>query len=346
MYNLVYAFFAIVLLGCSKNKLLHHLLMLFLAFLFSTRGMDVPDTEGYMRRYDEVFLYFANENIELGLTTLCFISNNLIGLSFSTFLFIVTLLLMELWYFVSCKLFPNSQVGMLFLLFMSFFGFFYLGIVFANGIALIICYAAFAILQTKKRNALFYCCGLLILATLFHKSSVLFFVIIPLMRVKLSNGRIMFWFIFSLFLLVTSNISIINNVLTALQNYSEDFNEYNNYESEKAGKLFNITFLMEFVITILAIYSRSKIRKDIRDKYDMYLKLVLVGFTIYCIFWTYNGVTRISGLFYFYSSIIIYMHIYENSRIRNRVTKNFIAVIASILLFVVLIYSQSGLLYY
>ena len=148
------------------------------------------------------------------------------------------------------------------------------------------------------------------------------------------------WLCISVLLLFTSSMSILNNILSVFESYSEDYKEYSNYSEEKGGSFLTITLLMDIVIIATVIYGRSFVEKS------FYLKMVMIGFSLYCMFWKLTGVTRLSGLFFFYSFILFYMLIQNNATNYSKDKRTVLTIYVSFFYFFVLVYSQSGLLAY
>lgn len=347
MSNLIIAYLLVLCGGLTRNKYVHQPLILFLAYFFSTRNENVPDTLNYLYKYEHSLVLMVNENLEFGMSLLSYISNDLFAISFSNFIFILTLVLLELWYWTSNRLFPKGHIGHMIILFMSYFGFFYLGITLANAIALIICYTAFSIIVGNRKHSLLYGCILISIGMIFHKSSILFLLAIPIVKLRFSNQTIFLWIFASLFLASINFLPIMDNVLKFVQDYVSDFEEYSNtYEEKKQGSLLTITFLMDLIITVIALIGKKYVVVEKQQIYSNYLNIVLIGLSLYCVLWKSGGITRIAGVFFFYSFILFYLLIHHNKHNFRPLQKAFFTIGVSIFYIFVLLYSQSEILNY
>ena len=96
MSNLIIAYLLVLCGGLTRNKYVHQFLILFLAYLFSTRNENVPDTDNYMFHYENALVELMDVTGDIGMVALNYLFNNILDLPFSVFLFVLTFFLMEI----------------------------------------------------------------------------------------------------------------------------------------------------------------------------------------------------------------------------------------------------------
>ena len=148
--KLIVVYIFSIFLFRSKGKGLHHVAILILSALFSMRGITVPDTEPYMDIYKAGSNYIG---IEQGFLWLCDYFNSW-GASFPVFVFFLSIVMLEMWYYCSCKIFGKNSVGVMAIMMLSYFGFYFYGIVLRSAIAITLCYFGITILFSVKRKLL------------------------------------------------------------------------------------------------------------------------------------------------------------------------------------------------
>ncbi len=347
MPNLIIAYLLILFGGLTRNKYLHQFLILFLAFFFSTRNENVPDTENYLFHYDNALVELMDVTGDIGMVALNYLFNNILNLPFSVFLFILTFLLMEICYYATKRIVSSQYVGMVFLLFMSFYGFFYFGIVIRNGVALALSYFSISFLITNESWKKIKFVGVMLLALLFHKSAILLFPILLLINMKMTYYRAIIWFVFSLLLIGLGSVSIVSDSLKLLESVDTySYDRYNAYTDETTTKLFTATYIMDFFITIISIWGLRFVRNDIRQKYELTLKVILLGFSVYCLLWQLPGISRIAGMYFFMSSIAFYIFVYCNKFRLSIAMKKSLTLMISLSYFASLIIIQKYILNY
>lgn len=347
MSTLIYAYIATLIGGMPRNKYVHHLLILFLAYFFSTRNENVPDTENYMFHYENALVELMDVTGDIGMVALNYLFNNILSLPFSVFLFALTFLQMEICYFATKRIVPSQHIGIVFLLFISFYGFFYFGIVIRNGVALALCYLALSFLITNEKWGKVKFVGVMLLALLFHKSTLLLLPILLLTNMKMTYHRAMIWFVISLLLIGVGSVSIVGSslkLLGSVDTYSYD--RYSAYAEDATTKLFTATYIMDFFITVISIWGLHIVKNEIRQKYEMILKVILLGFSVYCLLWQMPGISRIAGVYFFMSSIVFYMFVYWNKFRTSMAMKKSLTLMISLSYFVSLIIIQKYILNY
>ena len=346
----IFLFYILAVITCIiRNKWVIHAVIIGFAYLFSTRNDNVPDTENYINIFEDATWYILNGTGDIGFSLLNLVSHDFLHLTYPVFLFILTFLLMEFWLYSTKKLFPNGRYGVLFLLFISYFGFFYLGITIRNAIALILCnHAVVCYLCRDKKKILFFSIWV-ILATLFHKTSIIFFVLIPFLRMRIKPIILIFILLFSTTFAIFNNIPVVKTILETISSYTDGYDKYSEYTNDKVvTKFLTVTFLMELVISIAVIWGYYSVRLSKRSMYlyMTYSKFVLFGLVIHLALWTMPVVTRLSREFIFFSSVIFYLQLFHNQAKMGINTRYICTVLISLAYFVVLIYAESSILNY
>lgn len=339
----LYIIFLLVV-SYKENRQLRHLSFLVTAMLLSVRPDDVPDTDNYIRIFENPFDPMENGWGDIGYSILNYFCHDLLSLNFSLFFFLLIFLLLELWYISTKRIFPCEKYGILFLFFMTYFGLFYMGITIRNGIALIICYLAFSlkVLNTKKKS--YWAVLIIIFGATFHKTAILFLLVLPLLKFDLKKEWKYAIILLSLALTQLSKVSIVGNVINFISIYTNQFDKYNLGDTvDGPVKIFSVTFIYELLITMAAVYFHRFVSERKLHVYNMFSNLMLVGFFLQCLLWQVPSITRLSRMFFFYSFVIFYAIIFCNDKLSSA-KKNRYAFLVAILNFGVLCYTESTIL--
>ena len=138
MFNIIWVFIALIILSTFKKRIWLHIGFLILAYMFSTRPFDIPDTDMYLRDFEDPYVEYIQNSLEPGFWSLDVFFGHLFPISFNQFLFVLTLFMMELWYYTTKRILPYACFGFCFLIFMSYNGFFYFGVTLKNAMSLVI----------------------------------------------------------------------------------------------------------------------------------------------------------------------------------------------------------------
>lgn len=347
MSNLIIAYLLVLCGGLTRNKYVHQFLILFLAYLFSTRNENVPDTDNYMFHYENALVELMDVTGDIGMVALNYLFNNILDLPFSVFLFVLTFFLMEICYYATKRIVLSQHIGIVFLLFMSFYGFFYFGIIIRNGVALTLCYLALSFLIRSEKWGKLKFVGVMSLALLFHKSSILLFPLLFLVNMKMTYNRAVIWFLLSLLMIGLGSVSMVSSSLKLIEGVdSYSYDRYSSYTEDSTTKLYTATFIMDFFITIVSICGQRIVKNDVRQMYEFVLKVILLGFSMYCLLWQLPGISRIAGMYFFMSSLVFYIFIYWSKYKVSNALKNSLTLIVSLSYFISLVIIQKYILYY
>lgn len=152
---LVVATLIIIILATNNSTIKNQAVILLLCCLFSTRSMEIADTENYL----DIFNYNLDDSLmqyETGFRYLNYIFHDILGMSFSGYLFLLSFILLEIWYFCTTRLLPKAHYGLLFLMYIVYYGYYYDGIVIRNALAIMICYIGILVLYKKGNSVIYY----------------------------------------------------------------------------------------------------------------------------------------------------------------------------------------------
>lgn len=347
MYHIFIVFILLIIFNALNKKSLIHVGVLMLAYMFSTRPMDIPDTEIYLRDFENPYEDFIAASLEPGFWSLNVLFGDILHISFSQFFFVITFFLMELWYYTTKKLLPYGKLGYCFLIFMSYNGFFYVGVTLRNAISLIISYYAVSLLLIEgKVKYVKYVC-VIIVAFLFHRTALLFLILPLFLFFKLSSNLIRRWLVLDIIMLVLGGFisdlgsHYISSPAGGLDKYEETLTV-----EGSGSSLVSIWFIMNLMITFIIVKCRRYVDVEVIKLYDIFFIISMIGFSVNCIAWNLGIIQRLAGAFYFFNFIPLYLIAFHSDYLRFKKQKMLFANAVSIFCFIVLLYCQSFMIYY
>ncbi len=321
MSSLIIVTIIIFLFANSDNKYINQGLILILCFLFASRPMDVPDTINY---YD-IFHYSMDDSMfhyEYGYRVLNYICHDIFKLDFHTYLFLLSFLMLEIWYFCTKKFLPSARYGLLLLIYMAYYGYYFDGAVLRNALAIMICYIGLCVLYFGKGIIKYIIYVLLVLlASSQHVASVLF-LIIPIVFRKFSNKFMYFWIVLNFIFVVFSSAGFVEGILGRLISI-EDFTRlahYGNGDYENTQGI-SILFLLNFVLSALCVIFRDKVSDNRQNIYSIFLNVFMLGVSFDCITWTLYTASRIGAQFISFNFIPLYLLACESSLLKNKASR-------------------------
>lgn len=296
-----------------RSKFSTQLAILILSFLFSSRTDLIPDALPYREMYQGL-----EYNIEPLFLEVCRIFKSL-GFSFQSFLFILSLVLLESCLFATKRLLRNDNHGALLIILMSYFGIYYYGIVLRASISVTICYVGLSFLLTSEKKTkdfvLYELCVLL--AMQFHLSS-LFMSFIPLCLIRINNKLLYFVSFISLGLLLIESVIPIQQYLEQAVDIS-GFSRFTSYVvRETRTDRANLLYYLYVFISFLGVYFRKYLDfVDSRDEitYTTMLNIFVIATLLNNALWQIPQMARLPMLWLYFDFILIYYMIYRN-RIR------------------------------
>lgn len=346
-FHIIYVFLLVIAMAfVSKQK---GLLIGFigLLWLFSFRTTDIPDTQIYMYMYDDPL--GRMEVNELGFLMIGQLFKNLTNAEFTEFYMTVIGLCMIIWAFVTRKLLgKDSYLGFCFLLFLSFYGFFYFGVAFRNSLSELLLFIGISYyVMSEKKVALLVFVFFVILAFFIHRSSVAFLLLIPLIKQRFKVQTyysfyllcIIVWLIIGT-IFARSFVGLFQQieVLSKLENYSRS--------SEASPSILSLQILSNLFLSIAAIYSKQYIKEKYKHIYNCFLNINMVGLFAQSLLWSVPTSYRFYNMFFFYNFVILYLMIFENVKIKNNFGRKTLSLLVSIAYFVILIHSFDIMLIY
>lgn len=254
---------------------------------------------------------------------------------------------MEVWYLCTKRLLPKELIGFCFLLFISYNGFFYLGVTLRNAMSLMICLIALMIYitSTSKYKVISYVL-LVVLSFFFHRTSIFFLVVPILDYIKLTKKRLSYWLLADIAFLLLGGLTFLTSASQLFMGI-ENLSKYeDNFTDTEGVSMFSSWFLMNIIITLFLVYGRKSVNKENISIYDFFLKIVMAGLTLNCIGWQMSIIQRLAGAFYYFNFIPLYVVFFKSKMFKNDGLKRRSAILFSVFCFIVLLYCQSFLLNY
>lgn len=317
-------FFAIVLFVClSKSKYKVHIAILLLAFLCSSRPDTVPDTIGYR----DLYLYNINGEFsaEIGFQYLCYFFHNIIGLGFSQFLFLLALLSGEIWYAITKRIIRDANYGLAFLLFISFFGIYYFGVVLRASLAILICYAGISLMLKGSVKDFIAYVVIVGIAFFFHKTSLLFLMSLAcLFRYKsfFLYGAL----IVSIIIAIIHPFTAVQSQLESFLNVTSDTGEFARFagyvDDEYQSTGIDLIYVSYLIIASAAIFFRDSIQGSAKEikTFNLFLNMYVLAIVMYGMVMDFRALSRLPMQWLFFEFIIVYFLLFRNN---NRFVHNY-----------------------
>lgn len=310
-------FYAAIFLACMiRHKVSIHVGILLLSVLLSMRNDLVPDTIPYKEMY--MINSTQESNKEVLFLYLCHFFNNILGLSFSQFLFIITFFSGEIWLFVTKKIVKTQNYGWLFICYISFFGLYYHGIVLRAALAIIVCYVGMPYMLKQDLRGYIIFIGLVMLAFFFHKTSI-FYLLTFLGLLKFQN-----WFLYGLIILavifdIIHPFASVQKQLESMFLIVEDAGEFGRFagyiENESRSVGVDFIHLSYMVIALFGIKMRNKIvgsNAEIKT-YNFFLNLYVLGIVTYALLLDFRAAARIPAYWLCFEFIVVYFMLFRNN---------------------------------
>lgn len=350
--RLVFVFLIVSFLFCTKKEALHHLAIMILVILFSSRNELIPDTISYMDLYKSPDSYLSSE---IGFRYICHFFNEVLGLSFSWFLAVLALFSLETFYLTSKRLFKSYRTGILAVLMLSYFGFFYYGIVLRNSLAITICYSATPLLLGVKdykpivriSRLLSFLCIVAVAFTI-HEAAIIFiilpFLVYPIPRyikfVLLSLSAVLLFVgtITPIYSFITS--IILDNEVARMGSYLQ-----RDLSSDWAGVLQWFYVIFGFIFT----FDEKRYifhNPDDKDRYALFSNIFIIGVLINSALWQMDVAARFAMQFLYFDFILFYIFIFRNKRFVSHSIKIALLLVICIMQFYSLIHFVPLLLNY
>lgn len=249
-----------------------------------------------------------NESVEQGFLYICRLFNN-IGFSFSFFLFFLSVVMLYSWCNITGRILSDRKLLLAFVIFISYMGIYYNGVVIRAYIAIMISYIGIYYFVLKRKKYLLYvsCC---IIACFFHISAMAF-IIIPFLLDRSFKDIWLYSLLFFSFALMLLNAStgFITNTLLAIVNKLSvlGVSRFSEYISRAEGASLSINSLKYLFSALFYIYMRNKVSVDIKSKrvLDLFLNIYVVGVSLFFILSFIPSASRLAQLFLFFEFVPI-----------------------------------------
>ncbi len=296
-------FFAIISQFCFPgSKAKQGAVFLILSFVYiyifcSIRGFEVGrDVPGYIKMYEKTasvawnnwdYVYF--ENGYIALMKIC----NMLKFTAREFFFVIYLIILFPVFLLIKNRSPYPLLSLTVYICFQFFVFDLTGL--RQAIGLSICMLAYLVAtRTRDKHNLLLFVLLVLGASMFHKSALIFLCAYPVLKLPLNRKMIILYCI-SVAICYLLNIAGVGAILSY---FEKDHYEYSTDSSQQIG-FFAIALCM---ITVLAIwtYFHTDRSKQLQVKYAANMLLASM-----CLLFLFNGSVLLRSVMYYYFSMII-----------------------------------------
>lgn len=315
--NLIIVFCLASFLVLTNKKVLMQTAILIVTLLFALRT-NVPDISNYEDIYVNPLEY--GDGIEYGFLVFCDFFRNILGISFRPFLFIITLLLFEIWLFLSVKLLDTYRVGLAFVIFLSYWGIFFYGIVFRAAISITLCYIAlYILLKYNNKWKYLYVVLFILLATNLQVGSILFFFSFLLNR-RLSSLFLYIVISLSIIFLFASSLLPIESYITAFSLLIESARIYHYSEHIDDSQGISIITWVYILSSFLLVYYRRFISADlfVNRVYNLFLNMFVFGTLLSSILCNVDSASRFPAQWLFFDFIVFFILLTKNNSVYIR----------------------------
>lgn len=301
--TIVLIFISVVFLALINKGRFIQLAILLLCLFFSCRNELVPDTANYMAMYEQGLDF--PENIEIGYLYLCHFFKNVVHFPFQLFLFVIELFLFESWYFISSRLIGKKIINGAFILFVSYYGFFFFGIVLRAAIAITICFWAIYFLLTKSNKTRFILYYVLVcISALIHVGGLLFLVA-PLLNKHLSKKLLYLVIICAVVIMFILNGGFISSYIerfSAIISMGRASSYIENYDNEVSISI--LTWINYAIAFFIVFFREKKAVQYTTSKYlDFFINLCVFAVLINSLFFRFYSGARLSMQWSFFEFI-------------------------------------------
>lgn len=312
MNIILFFIFVFLILLCNKSKFIVQFCIIGISLYFSFRNDLVPDTAAYKDMFYGSIEYFST-HIEFGFLKYAEWFHAL-GFSFQQFLFVTCLIEMEIWYWVTRKLFPSYNIGILLVLCLCYYGIYFYGIVLRASIAISIGYLGFYFLLNSKysylrRYIIFF--GLLLLAVSFHASAWLY-VLCPFFLVCYKNRTKFVFIIAAIVFGALLTVSTLNSYMEFIIGNVEGMSRFSNYLTNSEEGTVYFGWFFSLIIVFLAIWSTLR-ENELKSNriFNFFMNAYFVGFLSLSLTLHIPAGSRFGMMLTFFEFIVVYYLIYR-----------------------------------
>ena len=343
--HILFIFIIVVFLAILNRRWSLFLGLVLLLWFFSFRTNDIPDTEVYEWMYNDPISRMDYN--ELGFLLLGYLFKAVTGAGFMTYYLFLIGSCFLLLFFASRRLLQGEEhFGMLLLIFLSFYGFFYMGVTIRNCISEVLVLCGISLyLTTERKWRLFLFLLFVGMASVIHKSSLFFLLLLPLWIVKIPDNAYNRIFMTCIIVWLISGTGIAREIVGRISEISM-FSNYEKFStsSEASPNLFSLQVLISLMVSFYAIRYKNLINPDYQTTYNFFLKINILGLMVLSIIWSLPTSYRFYNMFFFYNFILIYLMIFHNDGIELIKDKMAISLSVCVAYYAILIHSFSFML--
>ena len=289
----------------------------------------------------------SHQKSEYGYRLLGDIFRQLTGADFMAFYIFVVAIGLLIWLLCTRKLFHQERYGILLLLFMPFYGYFYFGVTIRNALAEIIVYGAFVTFLLAKRYRWILYVSLVILASFIHRSSLAFLIVIFFANANLKSFHLLVIYGLCVCFWLMSGFDFAQGVLLQISQL-DVLSKVSHFANRSLmnTNMFSLQNIVAFIMMLLCIMQKDCITSRYQRIYSFFLNVSLVGLFVMSLFWHVPTAYRFYNMFFFFNFPILYLVTFHNKLVNINLLKYSFAVLFSIIYFSTLIYCNPFFLLY
>lgn len=318
-----------------------YLIYLWILLLFSFRGLTVPDTDNYIKYY---YSPVNGGELEYLYSLMCEFANSL-GLSFNVFLLLFQSILFFLWFKTTRKYFDDIHLP--FLVFLSFMGIYYFGIIIRSAMGMCMCYYALTYLFNNRSIKGYFVYYLIVTLSLFFHQAMIVFYFLPFFVLKYYSHKVLLIILLISVILPLTNFQVL--IVKVLEIFIKLFsvNKFLSYTQVHANLnfhgIYSLTMIKYLLVAFLFIWLRPRVIKK-NDLYNLFLNIYVVGVFLIALTYFITAGNRLAYLFFFFEFVLVGI-LYENSNLPKKLVF-FSALALSVLNYLNLISSIPSMISY
>ena len=305
------------ILAKSKNWQIQQVSILLMVFLFGLRSYGIPDVENYIEMYRDTLDY--DDGIEYGFLLLCHFFKT-IGFEFHGFLLLITFLMFESWWYLTRKITDSNIIFFPFIIFCSYWGVYYYGIVLRSAIAITLMFWGIFFLYSYKKKLGITLFSLFLFLSITIQIGSLLFLLVFLFRREIKAFYLYITVALSSLLLITGAFSSIGQYVVAISSFmgSQRFGHYVENMDGSDGASIRAWSYIVFAIMFICLRKYLNENERLREWYNLFLNMFILALVINSALWEIPVASRLPSQFLFFDYFLFYFVVCKSKSVHIR----------------------------